>query len=45
MGAYRADGLTYPIEIIDEFSTITSVYDYNLDNESVITFTPNQLAK
>ena len=46
MEAYRsADWPIYPIEIMDEFFTITSVHDYDLNNDRVITFTPNQLAK
>lgn len=45
MEAYRAAGPTYPIEIMDEFATITAVDDCGLNNDSVISDAANELTK
>lgn len=41
MEAYRAAGPTYPIEIMDQFATITAVDDCGLNNDSVISDATN----
>ncbi|WP_032116165.1 phenolic acid decarboxylase [Candidatus Arsenophonus nilaparvatae] len=45
MEAYRAAGPTYPIEIMDQFATITAVDDCGLNNDSVISDATNELTK
>ncbi len=43
MHDYRDTGPTYPIEVVDEFSTITFVEDCGRDDEQVIDCAPEQL--
>lgn len=45
MEAYRAAGPTYPIEIMDQFATITAADDCGLNNDSVISDATNELTK
>lgn len=45
MEAYRAAGPTYPIEIMDQFATITAIDDCGLNNDSVVSDAANELTK
>lgn len=43
MAKYRDAGPTYPIEVIDEFATITFVRDAGKNNEDVIACAASEL--
>lgn len=43
MEFYREAGPTYPIEIIDDFATITFVINRGINNEAVIACAPDEL--
>lgn len=43
MAAYREAGPAYPTEVIDEFATITDVFDRGENNESVVDCGPELL--
>lgn len=43
MVAYRDAGPTYPIDLVDEFATITFVEDCGRDNQAVISCPPEDL--